>query len=136
MHDLTLWCDLEGVHMLTLEELRIGVDGGTIDTVALALVDMQGRLQGKRLHAPYFLHEVLAHGSEACDYLLAVDVDMNTVGGYATSGWDRGYGDMVMVPDMSTMRRLPWQPGTALVLADLRTLDGTPVTVSPRQILR
>ena len=122
--------------MLTLEELRIGVDAGTIDTVALALVDMQGRLQGKRLHAPYFLHEVLAHGSEACDYLLAVDVEMNTVEGYASSGWARGYGDMVMVPDMSTMRRLPWQPGTALVLADLRTLDGTPMAVSPRQILR
>ncbi len=122
--------------MLTVEELRVGAGSGTIDTVALALVDMQGRLQGKRLHAPYFLEDVLAHGSEACDYLLAVDVEMNTVEGYATSGWERGYGDFVMVPDLSTMRRLPWQPGTALVLADLRTVGGAPVTVSPRQILR
>ncbi|HEY7226067.1 MAG TPA: glutamine synthetase family protein [Micromonosporaceae bacterium] len=122
--------------MLTLEELRYGVDSGTIDTVALALVDMQGRLQGKRLHAPYFLREVLPHGSEACDYLLAVDVEMNTVAGYAMSGWDRGYGDLVMVPDLSTLRRLPWQPGTALVLADLTTVDGAAVPPSPRQILR
>src|SRR5262245_27722272 len=122
--------------MLTREELRIGVDSGTFDTVALALVDMQGRLQGKRLHAPYFLGDVLAHGSEACDYLLAVDVEMNTVDGYAMSGWDRGYGDLVMVPDMSTMRRLPWQPGTVLVLADLTTVRGAPVAPSPRQILR
>jgi glutamine synthetase len=122
--------------MLTLEELRIDVDSGAIDTVVLALADMQGRLQGKRLHAPYFLHEVVAHGSEACNYLLAVDVEMNTVDGYAMSGWDRGYGDFVLVPDLSTMRRLPWQPGTALVLADLTTVEGHPVVASPRQILR
>ncbi len=122
--------------MLTVEELRIGVDSGTIDTVVLALVDMQGRLQGKRLHAPYFLNDVLAHGSEACNYLLAVDVEMNTVDGYAMTGWERGYGDFVMVPDLATMRRLPWQPGTALVLADLTTVEGAPVGASPRQILR
>lgn len=122
--------------MLTLEELRIGVESGTIDTVVLALVDMQGRLQGKRLHAPYFLHEVLAHGTEACNYLLAVDVDMNTVAGYTMSGWDRGYGDFVLVPDVTTLRRLPWQPGTVLMLADLATVEGDPVAASPRQILR
>jgi glutamine synthetase len=121
---------------LTVEELRIAVEAATIDTVALAAVDMQGRLQGKRLHADYFLDTVLRHGTEACDYLLAVDVDMNTVGGYATSGWDRGYGDMALVPDLATMRRVPWQPGTALLLADLTWLDHTPVRSSPRQILR
>ncbi len=126
----------DGAQLLTLEELRVGVESGAIDTVALALVDMQGRLQGKRLHAPYFLDEVLAHGSEACDYLLAVDVEMNTVEGYASSGWERGYGDFVMVPDLRTLRRLPWQPGTALVLADLTSVAGAPVPVSPRQILR
>jgi glutamine synthetase len=79
---------------------------------------------------------VLAHGSEACNYLLAVDVEMNTVGGYASSGWERGYGDFVMVPDLTTARRLPWQPGTVLVLSDLTGIDGTPVAPSPRQILR
>jgi glutamine synthetase len=122
---------------LTLEELRLAVDAGEIDTVVLALVDMQGRLQGKRLHAPFFLNEVAEHGSEACNYLLAVDVDMNTVDGYAMSSWSRGYGDFAMVPDLTTLRRVPWQPGTALLLADLAWLDGSgEVIASPRQILR
>ncbi len=121
---------------LTVEELRLAVESGAIDTVALALVDMQGRLQGKRLHAEYFLDEVLRHGTEGCNYLLAVDVDMNTVGGYAMSSWERGYGDFAMVPDLATLRRVPWQPGTAMLLADLTWLDGRPVVASPRQILR
>jgi len=122
---------------LTLEELDVAVDGGDIDTVVLALTDMQGRLQGKRFHGRYFLDEVARHGAEACDYLLAVDVDMNTVDGYAMSGWDRGYGDFAMVPDLATLRRVPWQPGTALLLADLAWLDGSgDVAASPRQILR
>src|SRR5215831_16592735 len=121
---------------LSVEELRYAVQTGTIDTVVLAIVDMQGRLQGKRLHARFFLDEVLAHATEGCDYLLAVDVDMNTVDGYAMSGWDRGYGDMMMNPDLSTLRRVPWQPGTAMVMADLAWADGTPVAASPRQILR
>jgi glutamine synthetase len=97
---------------------------------------MQGRLQGKRLHAEFFLDEVMRHATEGCNYLLAVDVDMNTVGGYAMSSWERGYGDFVMAPDLSTLRRVPWQPGTAMLLADLTWLDGTPVVASPRQILR
>ncbi|KAB2346185.1 glutamine synthetase [Actinomadura rudentiformis] len=97
---------------------------------------MQGRLQGKRLSARYFLEEVAGHGSEGCNYLLAVDVDMNTVDGYDMSSWDRGYGDFVMRPDMSTLRRIPWQEGAALVFADLVWEDGAPVLASPRQILR
>ncbi len=122
---------------LSLEELRVAVDSGQIDTVVLALTDMQGRLQGKRFHARHFLDEVVAHGSEGCNYLLAVDVDMNTVDGYAMSSWDRGYGDFAMAPDLSTLRRVPWQPGTAMLLADLRWLDGSgDVLASPRQILR
>src|SRR3982750_2516794 len=121
---------------LTLEDLDLGVNNGTIDTVLLALVDMQGRLQGKRLHARYFLDEVVAGGSEGCNYLLAVDVDMNTVDGYAMSSWDTGYGDFVLRPDLATLRPVPWQPGTALVLADLETTDGRAVYASPRQILR
>src|SRR3954447_14707317 len=121
---------------LTLEELDVAVDGGHLDTVLLAVVDMQGRLQGKRLHGRYFMEEVVAGGSEGCNYLLAVDVDMNTVDGYAMSSWNSGYGDFVMKPDFSTLRRVPWQPGTAMVLADLETTDGQSVYASPRQILR
>ncbi len=121
---------------LSLEELRVAVEGGTVDTVVLALVDMQGRLQGKRLHARHFLDEVAEHGTEACNYLLAVDVEMNTVGGYAMSSWDRGYGDFVLEPDFSTLRMLPWQEGSALLLADLAWEDGSPVLASPRQVLR
>lgn len=122
--------------MWSAEQLRTRVELGEIDTVVLAMVDMQGRLQGKRLHAPYFLEEVVRHGSEACNYLLAVDVEMTPVDGYAISGWERGYGDFALVPDMSTLRPVPWLPSTALVLADLAWLDGTPVLESPRQILR
>jgi glutamine synthetase len=123
--------------MLSIEQLRIAVDDGEIDTVVVAVTDMQGRLQGKRFYAPHFLAEVVAHGTEGCNYLLAVDVDMNTVEGYAMSSWSSGYGDFAMIPDFTTMRRIPWQPGTALVLADLRWLDGeSPVAASPRQILR
>jgi glutamine synthetase len=121
---------------LSVEALRVDVDNGSIDTVVVAIADMQGRLQGKRFHAPYFVGEVLRAGTEGCNYLLAVDVDMNTVDGYEMSSWSRGYGDFAMVPDLSTLRRVPWQPGTALVLADLRWFDGTGVAASPRQILR
>ncbi|BCJ54770.1 glutamine synthetase [Actinoplanes sp. NBRC 14428] len=121
---------------MDLEELDVAVDNGSIDTVLLALTDMQGRLQGKRLHGRYFMEEVVGGGSEGCNYLLAVDVDMNTVDGYAMSSWDSGYGDFVMKPDFSTLRPVPWQPGTAMVLADLETTGGEPVYASPRQILR
>ncbi|MDT4891813.1 MAG: glutamine synthetase [Pseudonocardiales bacterium] len=121
---------------MSLEELRMAVDTDEIDTVVVAIVDMQGRLQGKRIDAHHFLADVLEHGTEGCNYLLAVDVEMNTVGGYAISSWERGYGDFVMAHDVATLRRLPWQPGTAMMLADVRWLDGTPVAESPRQILQ
>jgi glutamine synthetase len=121
---------------MELEDLDVAVDNGGIDTVLLALTDMQGRLQGKRLHGRYFMDEVVTGGSEGCNYLLAVDVDMNTVDGYAMSSWSSGYGDFVMKPDFRTLRRVPWQPGTAMVLADLETTDGQPVYASPRQILQ
>src|SRR4051795_13432844 len=117
---------------MDLEDLDVAVDNGSIDTVLLALTDMQGRLQGKRLHARYFLDEVVAGGSEGCNYLLAVDVDMNTVDGYAMSSWDTGYGDFVLRPALATLRRVPWHPGTALVLADLESTGGEPVAASPR----
>jgi glutamine synthetase len=122
--------------MLTLEQLRVEVGEGAIDTVVLAFTDMQGRLQGKRLAAEFFLDEVAEHFSEGCNYLLAVDVDMNTVGGYAMSSWETGYGDFVLRPDLSSLRQMPWHPATALVIADLTWLDGSPVAASPRQILQ
>ncbi|MEY9941721.1 glutamine synthetase family protein [Streptacidiphilus sp. MAP5-3] len=121
---------------LTLEALRGLVASGEIHTVALAFTDMQGRLQGKRFAAGHFLDEVVAHGSEGCAYLLAVDVELNTVPGYTMASWETGYGDFVFRPDFDTLRRLPWQPGTALVTADLTWEDGTPVAASPRQILK
>jgi Glutamine synthetase len=121
---------------MTIEQLQAAVGDGSVDTVVLAITDMQGRLQGKRLDAGYFLDVVLEHGTEGCNYLLAVDVDMNTVDGYAISSWERGYGDLAMVPDLGTLRRVPWQPGTALLLADVTWLDGAEVVESPRQILK
>jgi glutamine synthetase len=121
---------------MKLEELRSRVDAGEIDTVLIALCDMQGRLQGKRLTARHFVEEVAEHGAEGCNYLLAVDVDMNTVEGFAMSSWERGYGDFVLKPDLSTLRPVPWQAGTAMVLCDLAWEDGSDVVASPRQILR
>jgi glutamine synthetase len=121
---------------LTLDELRGDVESGAIDTVLLVMTDMQGRLAGKRLHAPFFVDEVAGHGAEGCNYLLAVDVDMNTVQGFAMSSWETGYGDFVFRPDMASLRRVPWLERTALVVADLEWEDGSPVAASPRQILR
>jgi len=121
---------------VNLDELRGRVEAGEIDTVLLAICDMQGRLQGKRLTARHFVEEVAEHGAEGCNYLLAVDVEMNPVDGYAMASWERGYGDFVMRPDMSTLRPVPWQEATAMVLCDLGWDDGSEVVASPRQILR
>ena len=116
-----------------LEEL---IAKGAIDTVVVAMTDMQGRLVGKRLDANYFLSDVIKHGTEGCNYLLAVDVDMNTVPGYEMSSWDKGYSDLAMVPDLSTLRLIPWQEGAAMLLADVAWLDHSDVVASPRQILK
>ena len=121
---------------LPLDELRGDVESGAVDTVLLVMTDMQGRLAGKRLLAPFFVDEVAGHGAEGCNYLLAVDVDMTPVEGFAMASWERGYGDFVMRPDLDTLRRVPWQEGTAMCLADISWHDGTDVTASPRQILR
>lgn len=121
---------------LTAESLRAAVAAGEIDTVVLAMVDMQGRLQGKRLSAEHFLDTVLEHKAEGCNYQLAADVEMNPVPGYRHASWSTGYGDFVFAPDLSTLRRVPWLEGSALVLCDLEWEDGSPVVVSPRQILR
>src|SRR5262249_18417869 len=122
--------------MLSVDQLRNAVPAGKIDTVILPLTDMQGRLQGKRLTASHLLETVLAHGAEAGNYPPAVDVEMNTVDGFAMSSWERGYGDFEMRPDLDTLRLIPWHAGTALCLADLAWGDGAPVVASPRQILR
>ncbi|HEX3329167.1 MAG TPA: glutamine synthetase, partial [Gaiellales bacterium] len=121
---------------LSLDELRADVESGAVDTVLLVMTDMQGRLAGKRLHAPFFVDEVAGHGAEGCNYLLAVDVEMNTVQGFAMSSWETGYGDFVFRPDLDTLRRVPWLERTALCVADLEWVDGKPVAASPRQILR
>ncbi len=121
---------------LSLESLKAKVADGSIDTVVVAMTDMQGRLTGKRIHGQFFLDEVLKHGTEGCNYLLAVDVDMNTVDGYEMSSWERGYSDFALIPDLNTLRLIPWQPGAALILADVAWLDHTDVVASPRQVLR
>jgi glutamine synthetase len=121
--------------LLTLTELGALVAKGDIDTVLVCMTDMQGRLIGKRFHAEFFV----AGGHEethACNYLLADDIDMEPVPGYKAASWDKGYGDFVMKPDMSTLRRIPWLPGTALVLADVLDHHHTDVPHSPRAILK
>jgi len=121
---------------MKLEELREEVAKGTIDTVLLAITDMQGRLMGKRLTARHFVEEVAEHGAEGCNYLLAVDVDMTPVDGFAMASWAGGYGDFVMRPDLDTLRLIPWQEATALCIADVVWHDGSDVVASPRQVLR
>ena len=121
---------------LTMENLVSRIDDGSVDTVIVAFTDMQGRLQGKRLHGRYFVDHVAEHGTEGCNYLLAVDVDMNTVDGYAISSWDRGYGDMEFVLDDRTIRLLTHLPATAMIQCDLVWMDHSPVAQSPRTILQ
>src|SRR3954447_4065523 len=121
---------------MELDELRDAVKDGTVDTVLLVIADMEGRLQGKRMTAAHFLDEVVEHDAEGCNYLLAVDVDMDTVAGYDMTGWDKGYGDFVFKPDLETLRPVPWQEGTVMLMADLAWEDGSDVVASPRQILR
>ena len=124
--------------VLALDTLRAQIERGEVDTVVVAFTDMQGRLQGKRLHARFFLDHVLEEGTEGCNYLLAVDVDLNTVEGYAMSSWESGYGDMEFAVDLDTLRPVPWLPATVMVQCDLRWLDdeNSPVVQSPRQILK
>jgi glutamine synthetase len=126
----------EGASAVTSDELRSEVESGAVDTVLLVMTDMQGRLMGKRLHAPFFIEEIEKHGAEGCYYLLTVDVDMNPVQGFEMASWDTGYGDFVFKPDMATLRLVPWLERTAMVVADLEWQDGRPVAASPRQILR
>jgi glutamine synthetase len=120
---------------LTPEELKEEVRAGTIDTIVAAFTDMQGRLMGKREHAHFFVDESIRHGLEGCNYLLALDMEMDPQPGYAMASWERGYGDFHLVPDLDTLRKIPWLEGTALVLCDVTWEDGSPVVASPRQVL-
>ena len=123
--------------MLSLDELRRGADDGSLDTVVVAFTDMQGRLMGKRLHVEFFLEQAEGgHPVEGCNYLLALEMEMDPVPGYEIASWERGYGDFGLVPDFETLRRIPWLEGTALVLCDVAWHDGSPVAPSPRQVLK
>src|SRR5262245_46490216 len=121
--------------MLPVDELHKEAKDGTIDTVVAAFTDMQGRLFGKRIQVEYFLDEVVEHGVEGCNYLLALDMEMDPVPGYEMANWEKGYGDFGISPDMATLRRIPWLDATALVLCDVLAHDGTSLPESPRQIL-
>ena len=120
---------------LSLGELKKAAKSGEIDTVVVAMVDMQGRLIGKRFQAEYFVDGAYEE-THACDYLLANDIDMEPVPGYAAASWDKGYGDFVMKPDLTTIRRLPWLEGTALVLCDVLDHHHHDLAHSPRAILK
>ena len=123
--------------MLGFDELKADVESGAIDTVVVAFTDMQGRLLGKRLHGEFFVEETGAgHPVEGCNYLLALEMEMDPVPGYALASWERGYGDFALQPDLATLRRIPWLEATALVLCDVAWHDGSPVAPSPRQVLR
>ncbi|MGY2703458.1 glutamine synthetase family protein [Nocardioides sp. HB32] len=133
--------ELRNNRHLTIEQLLDRIGTGRIDTVVVAFTDMQGRLQGKRLHGRYFADVVVPHGTEGCNYLLAVDVEMNTVDGYAISSWEKGYGDMEFVLDERTIRVLTHLPATAMVQCDLvwppdESGQHSPVVQSPRAILQ
>lgn len=120
---------------LTLEDLRKAVKSGEIDTVIAAGIDMQGRLMGKRFHAQFFVDGGWEE-THCCNYLLTVDMEMTTVQGYKSSSWETGYGDYALKPDLSTLRRLPWLPGTALVLGDTQDHHHHDVPHAPRSILK
>jgi glutamine synthetase len=121
---------------LDVAELRQLADDGAVDTVVVCFPDMQGRPVGKRVTAPFFFADVLEHGIEACDYLLAVDVDVTPLPGYRFASWESGYGDVRALPDLGTLRLVPWLEHTAHVICDLSDPQGAPVEVSPRRILR
>jgi glutamine synthetase len=128
-------CSVGGV--LTVEQLRADVESGAVDTVIACFTDMQGRLMGKRLDGEFFLSEQAAgHSGEGCNYLLALEMEMDPVPGYAIASWERGYGDFGLRPDLSTLRRIPWHEATAMVQCDVEWHDGTPVAPSPRQVLK
>ena len=121
---------------LSRDDLVSLIEGGDIDTVVVAVTDMQGRLQGKRVDALFFIDDLKSGVVEGCSYLLASDVDMRTVDGFALTSWERGYGDLAFKADFSTIRMVPWFDKTVIVFCDVETTDGVPVAPSPRQVLQ
>ena len=123
--------------MLSAKELEQEIKDGSIDTIVVAFTDMQGRLMGKRVQGSFFLDGgVTEHGVEGCNYLLALEMEMDPVPGYGIASWERGYGDFTIRPDLTSLRRIPWLEGTALVLGDVEWADGSSVNPSPRQVLK
>jgi glutamine synthetase len=121
---------------LTLPELKGLAERGEVDTVIVAATDMQGRLQGKRVMPKFFFDSVASEAAEGCAYLLATDIECAPVGGYDLTSWEKGYGDFVFAPDLSTLRLAPWQPGAAIVLCDIELKGHQPADVSPRTMLK
>ena len=120
---------------MTIEELKEAIASGRIDTVLTCMVDMQGRLMGKRFHAEAFL-DIAEGETHCCNYLLATDLAMATPDGYASTSWDKGYGDYILKPDLSTLRPMPWLDSTAMVLCDVLDHHHEPVAHSPREMLK
>lgn len=129
-------CLMATTGYINLEQLKTLYSKGEVDTVIMAFTDMQGRLIGKRVAARHFLDNIADHGAECCNYLLAVDIENNTIQGYEISSWDTGYADMAMIPDMKTMRMAPWLPGSVIVTTDLHTTSHEVIPQSPRSILK
>src|SRR6476646_8206456 len=121
---------------MKLEQLKTKVRSGVIDTILVALVDPFGRLVGKRFRADVFVNSVAKDGTHGCNYLLTVNMEMDPLDGFKVASWDAGFGDFAFVPDLETIRVLPWQPGAALLLCDHVKHDGTLVAESPRSVLR
>src|SRR5687768_7958232 len=121
---------------MNLAQFKSAVKTGKLDTVIVAFPDVYGRLMGKRFTARYFADHVAAEGTHACNYLLTVDMEMEPQTGFAVANWDLGFGDFVLRPDAQSLRRIPWLPGTALVLCDYARENGTPVREAPRSVLR
>lgn len=125
-----------GAATFDLETLRQRIGSGEIDTVLTVFPDSYGRLMGKRMTGQYFLDQCLTGGTHGCNYLLTVNMEMDPLEGFTLASWDKGYGDFAMQPDVSTLRPLPWQPGTALILCNLQhDEDGSAVAEAPRSVL-
>src|SRR5579862_8489294 len=122
--------------MLSVVELKRLVKRGEINTVLTVFPDMAGRLMGKRMTGRFFVEDVLSTGLHACAYLLTVDMETEPMPGFSMASWNSGYQDMKALPDLKTLRRIPWLDKTALVICDLVTEEGKPISVSPREILK
>lgn len=123
-------------NLMNIQTLRTQINSGAIDTIVTVFPDVFGRLVGKRFTGKFFLEQVLKHGTHACNYLLAVNIEMDPQEGFALANWANGFGDFQMQPDLSTLRPLPWQAGGAMVICDYLHDDAKPVDESPRAVLR